>query len=590
MIRPYFSSVLDAIPYAVFVKDHQHRWVYGNTAFKKLIGCDDIIGKDDSHIFDEEQVTVFWREDDAVLAGEESLNEEQIGDNQFALTKKVPFTFEDGSRGLLGIVMDFIHIDKSDGEKAASLPHFGGMQPQMTALQKRLEEALSDKATALKVAQTDAATGLRNRRGLEVDLENRVKDAEKEGKSFGFALVDLDYFKRINDRFGHSVGDSVLKTVGKRLASLPGIRSVGRIGGDEFAVITEDLDELGDSFADRFERFRQIVFRPTTSGDREIKLSGSAGICIYPKDATTPSELLSRADLALFAGKRGGRAASQMFDENTLGAYRRRLQIEEKLPQALEQALITPVFQPIVSSGTRQPIGVEVLSRWHDKDLGHVRPDEFVAAATDMGLVGNLDRLVFRKAAQIAKPWIVSGEIEFVSFNASPMDVVTPGYATDFLREIAASGLPPSAICLEILESSLVEDVSSARRNLNRLREEGIQIALDDYGTGYSNLRALLDMPLDKLKIDKSLVSGIEEEDKVLDLVISLVQLGRALDLTMVAEGVETASQGAFIEGAGCPEMQGYYFAAPLSGLDMTAWLKDAAGETSADSVSQLAS
>lgn len=593
MITPYLSSVLDAIPYAVFVKDYAHRWVYGNAAFKKLIGRDDFIGKDDNHLFDEEQVAVFWREDDAVLAGQESLNEEQIGDNQFALTKKVPFTFEDGSRGLLGIVMHFVHIEKRDGPKAASMPPFGGMQPQMTALQRRLEEALSDKASALKTAQTDAATGLRNRRGLEVDLERRVKEAEREGRSFGFAFVDLDYFKRINDRFGHSVGDAVLKTVGKRLASLPGIRSVGRIGGDEFAVITDDLDDIDANFIERIDRLRRIVFRPTTSGDREIKLSGSAGICVYPKDGTTPSELLSRADLALFAGKRSGRAASQFFDEHTLSAYQRRLKIEERLPLALEQAVITPVFQPIVSSDTRRAIGVEVLARWHDSELGHIGPDEFVAAATDMGLVGNLDRLIFKKAAQIAKPWIVSGEIEFVSFNASPMDVVTPGYATDFLREIAASGLPPSAICLEILESSLVEDVSSARRNLNRLREEGVQIALDDYGTGYSNLRALLDMPLDKLKIDKSLVSGIEDEDKVLDLVISLVQLGRALDLTMVAEGVETASQSAFIEGAGCPQMQGYFFTRPLNGADMTEWLKTGApGKPSADSgaaLSQLA-
>jgi predicted signal transduction protein with EAL and GGDEF domain len=363
--------------------------------------------------------------------------------------------------------------------------------------------------------------------------------------------------------------------------------SVGRIGGDEFAIITEELDETGEPRKELFERFRQIVFRPTRHDDKTIRLSGSAGICLYPKDAQTLSELLNRADLALFSAKRNGRASSKFFDESTLGAHRRRRRIEAKLPDAIRDELIVPVFQPIVSSHTRGILGVEVLARWHDKDLGHINPEDFVSAATDIGLVGKLDRLVFKKAASIAKPWIDKGEIKFLSFNASPTDVVTPGYATDFLREIDASGLPPSCICIEILESSLVEDIGSARRNLNRLREQGVQIALDDYGTGYSNLRALLDMPLDKLKIDKSLVSGIEDDEKVLDLVISLVQLGRALDLTMVAEGVETASQSAFIEGAGCPEMQGYYFSRPLSGVDMAEWLKRGVAEShAADSTS----
>lgn len=578
MLNPKLEEVLDAMPHAVFVKDNAHRWVYANRAFRKLIGCEDVLGKDDRHIFSQDQVDVFWRENDLVFAGQESLNEEQIGQDRFALTKKVPFAFEDGSTGLLGIIMDYIST-RPAGRPQTAPPAFGGLQPEMTALQKRLEDALAEKAWALEIARTDSATGLRNRHGLEADLEDQIRLAEATGRSFGFALVDLDHFKRINDRFGHSAGDEVLKTVGKRLGALPGVVSVGRIGGDEFAIITEELDEIGEPLKELFERLRQVVFRPTRSGDKTIRLSGSAGICLYPKDAKTTSELLSRADLALFSAKRNGRASSKVFDESTLGAYRRRLQIEVKLPDAIQDELIFPVFQPIVSSRDRSVVGVEVLARWSDKDLGPINPEDFVSVATDIGLVGKLDRLVFKKATQIAKPWLDKGEINFLSFNASPMDVVTPGYATDFLREIDASGVPPSSICLEILESSLVEDVSSARRNLHRLREKGVQIALDDYGTGYSNLRALLDMPLDKLKIDKSLVSGIEDDEKVLDLVISLVQLGRALDLTMVAEGVETASQSAFIEGAGCPEMQGYYFSRPLSGADMTEWLKSGVPE-----------
>lgn len=579
MMDPALKDVLDAMPFAVFVKDSAHRWVYGNSAFEALIGRDDFIGMDDRDLFSQDQVDVFWREDDRVLAGEESLNEEEIGDNRFALTRKVPLTLPDGSAGLLGVIIDYINLTPKAAQDGSVRPSDIIDPPEMTALQKRLEEALNDKAKALEVARTDAATGLRNRYGLEVDLERQIRRAGQTGQSFGFALVDLDHFKRINDRFGHSVGDEVLRTIGRRLAALPGVISAGRIGGDEFAIITEEVATFDETLIERVERFRQMVFRPTALGERELRLSGSAGLCLFPRDAQTASELLSRADLALLAAKKNGRATSKIFDEATLGAYQRRLHIEEKLPAALESERVFPVFQPIVSSHTRRAVGVEVLARWTDTCLGPVSPEEFVAAATDTGLIGKLDRLVFRKAMAEAKAWVEQGYIEFVSLNVSPMDVVSPGYATELLREIEIADIAPRAVCLEILESSLVEDVSSARRNLNRLREAGVQIALDDYGTGFSNLRALLDMPLDKLKIDKSLVSGIEGTDKVLDLVISLVQLGRALDLTMVAEGVETETQSAFIEGAGCPEMQGYFFSRPLDAAAMTQWLAGQASD-----------
>ena len=565
------SEILDTVPYAVFIKDSQHRWVYGNAAFRELIG-DDFLGKDDRDLFGEEQVQVFWREDARVFAGEESLNEEEIGENRFAITKKVPFKLPDGTTGLLGIIIDYIATSSGELDKKVPAVDLGGFEPQMTALKRRLEEALREKNLAIEVAYTDAATGLRNRHGLEADLARQIAVADQTGRPFALALLDLDNFKRINDRFGHAAGDEVLKVIGRRLKEIPSVISVGRIGGDEFAIITEKIDQTDEARNERLERLRQIIFRPIFAGDRELQISGSAGVCIYPADASTGSELLSRADMALFSAKRSDQFSAKIFDSATLVAYQRRIQIEEKLPEAIRNGDIVPVYQPIVSSTTRRAVGVEVLARWHNEDLGLVSPDEFISTATDIGVIGKLDRAIFSQAMRDTRAWLENGQIDFVSLNASPMDVVSPGYAADFLRRLKEAGISPDHICLEILESSIVEDVSSARRNLGKLRDAGVEIALDDYGTGYSNLRALLDMPLDKLKIDKSLVWGIEKDDKVLDLVISLVQLGRALELTTVAEGVETNAQSAFIEGAGCPELQGYLFCKPQSRAALDEW------------------
>lgn len=567
------KDIFDALPYPVFAKDNKHRWIYGNQAFSDLLGRDDFIGLDDSAIFSPEQVEVFWAEDERVLMGLESLNEEQIGEDMFALTKKVPLTFPDGSAGLVGIIIDAIKMPEgATGEDfEPSLLDYANSRADM--LQKRLNEAVAEKEKAVYLAQTDLATGLLNRVGFDAHLQKQIGYAEETGERFGMALIDIDHFKRVNDQFGHAAGDIVVNVIAKRLAKVPGVVGLARMAGDEFALISSPVNVDTETLRTRIDKVCKYVFRPVSVGDNQIALSGSAGVCFYPDHGDSAASLMNCADHALLAAKHGGRNQARIFDEGIQQQWRRRRQIEDKLPIALEERQIVPHYQPILSSTERAPLGVEVLARWNDAELGHIGPDEFIPIASELGLLSRLDRIVLDQAIKDSRPWIERGDIDFISVNVSPIDIVSRGYATDLLKRMRASAFEPSNLHLEILESAIVEDVDSARRNLERLREAGIQIALDDYGTGFSNLRALLDMPLDKLKIDKSLVAGIDYDDKVLDLVISIVQFGRSLELDLVAEGVETAAQSAFIEGAGCPQMQGYFFARAMPAHDAGVWL-----------------
>ena len=247
----FLRTVLDALPYPVFIKNSRHEWVYGNAEFARLIGREDFLGKTDSDFFPENQVEVFWREDDAVLRGGESLNEEEVGDGTYALTHKVPLQLEQGEPGLIAIVIAMAsgEILTSDvrNRYEARLRETAELVNQLkselttknAALKQKLMHRELELTRAIEIAHTDTATGLRNRLGFEQDLADAVQAYEDTGKVFGLALLDIDHFKRINDRFGHDMGDKVLQTVGQRLRKLPHIRSVARIGGDEFAIITD---------------------------------------------------------------------------------------------------------------------------------------------------------------------------------------------------------------------------------------------------------------------------------------------------------------------------------------------------------------
>ncbi len=583
----HLRQIFDALPYPVFAKNAKHQWIYGNKAFEQLIGTTDYIGKEDSAYFPMDQVKVFRTQDRRVFGGEESLNEEEIGKGLFALTRKTPVKLPDGSMGLVAIILATLKSDTSETDAGwisealrrqpeAQMQHLETTWSLRTEeLQERLKAIETMHSSTLQIARTDATTGLMNRLGFDVELDKAIRASQTSGKPFGVAFIDVDRFKQINDQFGHAAGDKVLTAVGKRLNELPDVFAVARWGGDEFALLTE-LPNIGmTALMQGFEEARQYAFRPVRDHNRKINVSGSAGMSVYPNDATDPKDLMRYADIALLVAKQTGRGRVLVFDHKLNDAEKRRTKIIRDLPDAIANGDIVPYYQPIICTNERKVRGLEALTRWTHKEFGPIDPSELFELAHMCAMASDLDKSVRAIAFAQVKPWLDSHLVDYLSLNISPQDIVCDDFAAEFLGKLESIGIGPGTICVEILESAIVSDLEAARTNLEQLSAAGVKVALDDYGTGFSNLRALLDLPLDKLKLDRSLMHALGTNAKVGNLLTSIVELARALDVSVVAEGIESRLQASFVTSIGCDLMQGYLFSAPLPAAQMDAWLCD---------------
>ena len=420
----------------------------------------------------------------------------------------------------------------------------------------------------------DPLTSIFNRIGLEADLVQAMADYKKTGAKFALAFLDVDHFKQVNDRFGHDAGDTVLRVIAKRLSKLTQIRSVARTGGDEFAIIIDMTDLEKVVLGDIGEQARQYIFRPVTYQNKPITLSGSVGVATYPDDSGD-SELLKRAaDAALLFAKRDGRGRVQVVNAAIQIASRRRMIIETSLKSAIEQRQIVPAYQPIVTAGDHSLKGMEVLSRWQHPEIGPIPPAEFIPIAQDCGLLADLDKMMLEQACDEARDWLDSGAIECLSLNASPTEIVSRGFATEFLATLQRLNIPPAQICLEILESSIVEDFRIARRNLRRLSEAGVKIAIDDFGTGFSNLKNTIELPINGLKLDRSLIQNREQSALLARIVRGLALISNEFDIYTVAEGIETDKDLEFAEAVGCQYLQGYLFSKPMLFSDAQAFVR----------------
>ena len=420
-------------------------------------------------------------------------------------------------------------------------------------------------------ARTDDLTGLPNRRAMYADVPEAL--ATTNGGSSALLLLDLDRFKEVNDSLGHHVGDRLLVQVGTRLSHrLRAGDLLSRLGGDEFAVLLTRSDQA-EAVAVA-TKLRAAIAEPFTLDGVVLQTDVSIGIALFPEHGADLSALLRRADMAMYRAK-SSRAGHSVYSPVDDAQADTRLRTVDDLRTALEGDQLVVHYQPKVDLRTAEVHGVEALVRWNHPTRGLLYPDTFIGLVEEAGLMRQLTLLVLGKALDQAAAWHASGHRMTVAVNLSAsslMDDELPDFVAQVLAE---RGLAPTALLLEITEESLMGDRDRARQILTRLRSTGVQIAVDDFGSGYSSLAYLRDLPIDELKLDRSFVFAMAEDARAGALVASAIALAHSLDLRMVAEGVETSAAYAALVRYGCDEAQGYHLSRPVPASILDQWLVD---------------
>ncbi len=409
----------------------------------------------------------------------------------------------------------------------------------------------------------DELTGLATRKLLIDRLEEALRRGRRRRTVIGLLLLDLDRFKHVNDSLGHDVGDALLVEVASRLRAAAGeSNTVARLGGDEFVVLCDEARDI-DDISDRAGRLDEVLRAPFALGADEVMLTASIGIAVWNGGNERADELVRHADAAMYRAKDRGRGRIELFDERMQTLVSARLGLESALRRAIERDELVAYYQPIVAFSSGRPTHLEALVRWQRPDLELVPPDEFIGIAEETGLIHPIGEWMLQRAALDCARWQSLAPGVGVSVNVSPRQFDSPSVVEVVSSALRDSGLPPELLGLEITESVLVDDPDETVALLDELKALGVRIALDDFGTGYSSLTYLQQLPIDELKIDRSFVAVLEDERSDLVLLRMMVQLGRAFDLKVVAEGIDTDRKLRRIQGLGCHLGQGYLFARP---------------------------
>ena len=410
----------------------------------------------------------------------------------------------------------------------------------------------------------DPVSGLPNRRAANGQLDIRHWAVSPRG--FLLALLDLDDFKLINDTFGHAMGDALLRALGDRLTAHLGREAqIYRYGGDEFIVIVPDC--AASEKAAYGERLLRLFDTPLRVESQAIVVHGSVGLAHFPDDAAETPALLRAADTAMYRAKRSGKNAYASFDPSMDMQLRRKLRLQAELRRAIDQHELALEYQPIVALDDGSLVGVEALVRWHHPELGLIGPAEFIPAAEESGLILDIGQWVLDAACLQLRHW-QRGDLPqlralYVAVNVSAKQL-SRGLSGQIHAALAHSNLPPHALQIEITEYSLVEALDSNVAQLAALRQTGVKVAIDDFGTGLSSLGYLKRLPIDKLKIDRTFVKDLPGSSDDAAIAGAIVSLAHNLGLEIVAEGVETEEQAAWLRAAGCSFGQGYLFSRPV--------------------------
>jgi len=528
------SKVFEASLDAIFVTDAEYRIIAANP------GC--------------EHLTGYTQEEMLCLLPEDFIYD--LGKDTFPGQMKTRL-------GLEGVWQGELWHRRKDGKSRPCLVSMvrvhdeSGSTLHTIGFFKDLTESLAAKQKIEELAYNDTLTGLPNRLMLAERMELALSYAQRNGESFAVLFLDLDHFKQINDSLGHMFGDRVLIEVAERLKScLRQVDMASRLGGDEFVLLLSQTDAHGAEITAR--RVLEALTKPFTLDGINFTVTCSIGIALYPDDGASIDDLIKNSDSAMYHVKERGRSDFRFYQRQMNIGLLSRMKLDHAMRQALEHGDFKLHYQPQVDLDSGRIFGAEALIRWHDKELGQISPAQFIPVAEETGLIIAIGNWVLTHAVQQAAIWHAQGRQLVMAVNVSALQFQQTNFVASVAQALNAANLPPSCLELELTESILLRDADEALKRLDALAELGVSLAIDDFGTGYSSLSYLKRFPIHKLKIDRSFICGLPGDDSDVAIAFAIINLGQALKLRVIAEGVETEQQREFLNSAGCQEFQGF--------------------------------
>lgn len=450
-------------------------------------------------------------------------------------------------------------------------------QEELISQNDSLEEAVAERTEQIEhQASHDLLTGLPNRSLFMRLVAGSVAQRRQEGGDLAVLFIDLDNFKLVNDSMGHDVGDQLLIQVGQRLeGAVRRMDCVARLGGDEFTILLSEVKGKGDT-AKTAQRIMSCLKAPFKLGGREVTVRACIGIALMSRSLDNPDALLKHADTAMYHAKAQGKSRFIFFGPEMQDEANEKLELETALSRGIVEGTVTAHFQPLVDLVSGKLVGAEALARWIHPERGAIPPSVFIPLAEETGLIEPLGWLILETAcahaAQVAPSYADSDWT--ISVNLSPRQFRSDVLVQKVDSILLGTGLEPSRLKLEITESVLVADEEGTIRKMKALKDRGIKLALDDFGTGYSSLSYLHAFPIDTLKIDRSFISRIEEDEGARAIVQAILAMAFSLDIDVTAEGIETEGQAVMLKLMGCSVGQGFFFSKPLSAEDFASFLK----------------
>jgi len=557
-----WAKVFEATSEGIMVVDRDYRVVNVNAAFKRATGyhAEEVVGQPASLIYSEHHDGAFYQQLESTVRSKGAWQGEYWlrCKNGEAVPQWLTInTVRDGRGDVASVITVFTDLRerKAQEERIRHLAHHDGL------------------------------TGLPNRLLFLERLQLSLDQARRQGKGVAVLFIDLDRFKTINDSLGHHVGDGLLQSVAQRLSQV--IRAgdtVSRLGGDEFVVILNSI-ETAEEVAQIIEhRLIPLVREPHAVAGSELYVSCSVGVALFPEDGEDLDQLMRNADAAMYEAKSSGRDNFQFFTQAMNARAFERLRTENALRHAVERRELEVHFQPLVNIRERRLVGAEALVRWRHPELGLFPPARFIPVAEDTGMIVAIGEWVLAEACRRQREWEAAGLGPlFVAVNISAVQFRHAGFVETVAATVAASGMEPACLELEVTETMLMDSAEANVAVLKALKQSGVRLSIDDFGTGYSSLNYLNRFPIDKLKVDRSFVADMLADPTDLAITKAIIGLGHTLGLKVAAEGVEYPEELKRLQEAGCDEVQGYYFARPQPAHEFLAWARAWTWEKGAD-------